>query len=111
MPDDEKKAVIVFDNGVRFSAQLSAEAIERKVEAEKANSLPVIKVPRLIWCSRGLIGALKVDFSSARAASQPAVVGAGSSASAPSPVPRDTARAMSKGTVEIVRRAFQYLEL
>jgi hypothetical protein len=53
MADDEKKAVIVFDNGVRFSAQISAEAIERKVEAEKANSLPVIKVPdehgRDVW--------------------------------------------------------------
>jgi hypothetical protein len=45
MADDEKKAVILFDNGVRFSVQISAEAIERKVEAEKANSLPVITVP------------------------------------------------------------------
>jgi phage terminase large subunit len=44
MANNEKKAVVVFDNGVRFSAQISAEAIERKVEAEKANSLPVIKV-------------------------------------------------------------------
>jgi hypothetical protein len=53
MADDQKKAVIVFDNGVRFCAQISAEAIERKVEAEKANSLPVITVPdeqgRDVW--------------------------------------------------------------
>jgi hypothetical protein len=67
MADDEKKAVIVFDNGVRFSVQISAEAIERKVEAEKANSLPVIKVPdedgRDVWINANHIIAFQEHVS------------------------------------------------
>jgi len=53
MVDNEKSAVIILDNGQTFDVQTTVKEIERKVEAEKANSLPVIKVAdehgREVW--------------------------------------------------------------
>jgi uncharacterized protein YlzI (FlbEa/FlbD family) len=51
--DTEKNAVIILDNGNPLYVQSTVKEIESKIEAEKANSLPVIKVAdehgREVW--------------------------------------------------------------